>query len=98
MSKQIEVGKTYKLIDASKDPMLADVIDTGFIKFPDDGLVKISSLDKSGKGVLVGYSLTEGLTSPDPVWFIEDKGIIAISQESLDLGCFEEVADASGTN
>ncbi len=95
MTKQIEVGKTYKLVDASKDPMLLDVIETGFIKFPDDGLVTVSSLGISATGVPVGYSFTKGLTSPHPIWLLEGKGIIAISQESLDLGCFEEVTDAS---
>lgn len=94
MSNTIEVGKTYKLIDASKDVHLQQVIDEGYITFPADGLVTISSLDiGSLTGCVVGYSKTEGLTSSDPSWAIDDKGIIAIAQDSLDAGCFEEVVD-----
>jgi len=95
MSNAIEVGKTYKLLDASKDPCLQEVIDEGYITFPDDGLVTISSVEIHGyTQKSIGYSLTEGLTSSDLSWLIEGKGIVAISQESLNLGAFEEVTDA----
>lgn len=92
MSNQIQVGKTYKLVDASKDPQLQEVIDEGYITFPDDGLVAITSTEVHPySGVLVGFSKTEGLLSTDPTW--DEKGIIAIAQTSLDLGVFEEVVD-----
>ena len=92
MSNTIQAGKTYKLVDASKDPCLQQVIDEGYITFPDDGLVTVNSLEiHPWSGVLVGYSKTEGIKTADNSW--DDKGIIAISQDSLDAGCFEEVVN-----
>lgn len=94
MSKLIEAGKTYKLVDASKDHCLQEVIEEGYLKFPEDGLVTIDSVETHAfTQKLIGYSLTKGLTSPDPSWILADKGIVAISQESLDLGAFEEVVN-----
>ena len=96
MSNIIEAGKTYKLVDASRDSGLQTILVEGYITFPDDKLVTISSVSVHPfTGMLVGYSKTAGLTSSDPSW--GDEGIIAIVQASLDAGAFEEVADASRT-
>ncbi len=94
MSKTIEVGKTYKLVDARKDPCLQEVIDEGYITFPEDGIITVNSVEiHEFTQKPIGYSLTAGLISSDPSWLIANKGIVAISQDSLDSGCFEEVTD-----
>ena len=92
MSKQIEVGKHYKLVDASKDAMLQEVLSEGYITYPADGIVTISSISRHiFTGDLVGYSHTLGLKSSDDSWGAA--GIIAIAQAGLDAGAFEEVTD-----
>lgn len=92
MSNTIKVGQVYKLVDASKAPHLEEVLNNGYLTLPDDGIVKISSTNiHPYTGVLVGYSLTKGVKSPDPSW--DEKGIIVISQRDLDYGAFELVVE-----
>lgn len=91
-------GVTYQLVDASKDPDLELVINEGYLTYPDDGLVLVDLVeDHCYAHQLIGYSHTEGLTSTDLAFTLAGKGIIAVSQASLDLGAIVEVADASRT-
>ena len=87
MSKAIEVGDVYKLIDASLCPMLTSALADGYMTFPDDGVIAVSAVTERRNGDTAGHSLTEGFISKDKSWGA--KGAVAIAQSSLDLGAFE---------
>lgn len=92
MSNKIEVGKTYRLVDASKDPMLAEALDKGWITLPVDGIVTIHSIEASqATGEAMGCSHTKGMAA-EP-WAMADVAgdYLAVQQSGVDNGAFEEV-------
>lgn len=89
MSNKIEVGKTYRLVDASKDIQLHNALRDNIITLPADGIFTVNELGKgSYDGQLVGYSLTAGAQG---YYTGELGGSLVIQQNSLDLGAFELV-------
>ena len=84
MTKQFQVGKAYKLVDASKDLALTSVLATKELQFPENNTFTCSIVDVDGdawtdtKGVL-----WEGKHTRD---------VMCASIESLNAGAFEEVA------
>ncbi len=93
MSNQIQVGKTYKLVDASKDPMMADAIEAGWVVLPADGVITVSSLEKGWvTGELMGASHTKGCGGTANEAAVKEDFLV-IQQSGLDSGAFEEVAD-----
>lgn len=93
MTKQFQVGKQYKLVDASKCPALAEVIGNGQLQLPEGGIFTCHNLDSDGdclshtEGVL-----WEGHTGSDTF----GKDILCAALGSFNAGAFEEVADVQG--
>lgn len=89
----IQVGKSYKLVDASKDPMLKVALAEEWVVLPDDGIVTVHSLEKAWvTGEPMGCSHTDGCGGSDnPAQVAGD--FLVIQQTSLDSGAFEEVTD-----
>ena len=96
MSNEIKVGQVYKLVDASKDFMLAHAISTGVITFPDEGTVTIHSVERGRvDGQLMGCSHTEGM-SAKPCAYAQVKGdFLAVQQAGVDSEAFELVEDVA---
>lgn len=89
MSKLIEVGKTYKLVDASKCEHLQQVLGNGELTLPSDGVFTVSSINNAGNGC----SVTKGVTWRGSSSTERGNTVMCIAQISLDAGAFEEVTN-----
>ena len=92
MSNPIEVGKIYKLLDASKDPMLTQALALGWVVLPADGIITVHSTEKAFvTGETMGCSHTEGCGGNGNAGGVSGDYLV-IQQSGLDNGAFEELA------
>lgn len=91
MGNKLEVGKTYQLVDASKDWMLEQALDLGFMRLPKDGIVTVHSIEEANDGQAMGCSHTPGCYSR--LHADVEGDFLAIQQDGLDKGAFVEVEE-----
>lgn len=100
MTKQFQVGHTYKLVDASK---LTDDSKTviGDVTLPADGTFKASGLYECSHDITAVITQDVGVScfgmSADNHHGQLFHGVAIAQNADLESGAFEEVADASGT-
>lgn len=96
MSKQFEVGKQYRLVDASRNHHLSQLLDSGTLTLPEGGVFTCHNVDDYGycksytEGIKWrGYSLpADDRMIPE---FKETGGWVVARPGDLDAGAFEEV-------
>ena len=90
----LRIGKTYKLVDSSKDFMLHHAINEELITLPEDGIVTVHSIEVGQvTGEAMGCSHTEGVSGRRCAQADVAGDVLVLQQTSLDTGAFIEVVE-----